>query len=148
MTTDLVTIELVSVKVKCSNWKEAINEGARLLENKGFVKESYKEAIINNFKELGPYMVIAPGIVLSHARPEAGVNKTGVSIITLKNPIEFGSELNDPVKLIITLAAEDNTKHLDFLAKLMNLLTNTEDLNELISANENKDVINIMEKYL
>lgn len=147
MSADLIIEELIDVNVKCKDWKEAISKGAKLLENKGFVKESYKEAIINNFKELGPYMVIAPGIVLSHARPEAGVNETGISIITLENPIEFGSELNDPVKLIITLAAKDNTSHLDFLAKLMEIFTNSDDLNALINANEVSHIINIIKKY-
>lgn len=147
MLVDLITAELIDVKVKCRDWKEAINKGAKLLENKGFIKECYKDAIINNFKELGAYMVIAPGIVLSHARPEAGVNETGISIMTLEEPIEFGSELNDPVKLVITLAAKDNTSHLSFLSKLMEILMNTEDLNTLINANEVNDIMNVIKKY-
>ena len=148
MLIDLVTKELINVNVKCSNWQEAIKEGTVLLEKKGYVNSSYNDAIVDNFREFGPYMVIAPGIVLSHARPENGVNETGVSIITLKDPIKFGSELNDPVKLIITLAAKDNTKHLDFLAKLMSLFTDAEDLDRLMNANEVDDVLKIVKKYI
>lgn len=147
MLADLVTTELINVNVKCDDWKEAINKGAILLEKKGLVKESYKEAIISNFNELGTYMVIAPGIVLSHARPESGVNETGVSIITLANPIEFGSELNDPVKLVITLASKDNTSHLNFLAKLMEILMNNKDLNGLINASTAEGILSIIKKY-
>ncbi|WDU82798.1 PTS sugar transporter subunit IIA [Caloramator sp. Dgby_cultured_2] len=92
-------------------------------------------------------MVIAPGIVLAHARPENGVKKLSMSLITLKNPINFGSELNDPVKLIITLAAIDSKTHLKALSQLMNLLMNTDDLNIIINAKSKEEVLNIINKY-
>ena len=147
MLAEMVTVDLIKVQEECNGWKEAIIIGAKMLEDKGFIKPSYKEEIFKNFEELGPYMVIAPGIVLSHARPEAGVIETGVSIMTLKNPVEFGSELNDPVNLIITLAAKDNTGHMGVLAKLMELLMNTDDLNKVINATSIEEVENIIKKY-
>lgn len=148
MVGELITKELIKVNEVCGDWKEAIKIGAKLLEDKGIVNESYKEAIINNFFELGPYMVIAPGIVLSHARPECGVNKTGVSIVTLKNPIDFGSEQNDPVKLVVTLAAKDNNNHIDLIAGLMQLFMNEEDLKVILEASDNEEVFNITKKYI
>ncbi|ASW44148.1 PTS sugar transporter subunit IIA [Clostridium isatidis] len=147
MLIDILREELIKLNVKCNDWKEAIEEGAYLLEKEGIVNKNYKEAIINNFYELGPYMVIAPGIVLSHARPEAGVNKNGISILTLESPIEFGSELNDPVKLIITLAAKDNTSHLSSLSKLMEILMNSDHLNSIINAKKVQEVVEIIKRY-
>lgn len=147
MLIDILREELIKLNVKCNDWKEVIEEGAYLLEKEGIVNKNYKEAIINNFYELGPYMVIAPGIVLSHARPEAGVNKNGISILTLESPIEFGSELNDPVKLIITLAAKDNTSHLSSLSKLMEILMNSDHLNSIINAKKVQEVVEIIKRY-
>lgn len=147
MLSKIITTKLIKVEAECEDWKEAIIKGAKLLEDAGLVEERYKEEILINFKELGPYMVIAPGIVLSHARPESGVIETGVSIMTLKNSIEFGSELNDPVKLVITLAAKDDTGHMGMLAKLMELLMNTEDLNKVFNAKLNEDIENIIKNY-
>ncbi|EPB8256472.1 PTS sugar transporter subunit IIA [Clostridium perfringens] len=144
---DLVTKDLIKVNEECNDWKEAIEMGAKLLEEKGLVKESYKEAIINNFYELGPYMVIAPGIVLSHARPEFGVNETGISIITLKDELNFGSDQNDPVKLVVTLAAKDNDNHVGALADLMQLFMNEADLNGILNANSIENVYEITKKY-
>ena len=57
---ELVTKDVIKVNEKCDNWKDAIGVGVELLESKGIVEDRYKDAIINNFKELGPYMVIAP----------------------------------------------------------------------------------------
>ena len=82
---------LIKLKEECKNWEEVVFKGVGLLEENGFVNEIYKKKIIENFYEFGPYMVIAPQIVLLHARPEDGVIKTGLSILTLKNPINFGS---------------------------------------------------------
>ena len=147
MLSKMITAKFIKVEEECVDWKEVIIKGAKLLEDAGLVEERYKDEILNNFQELGPYMVIAPGILLSHARPESGVIETGISIMTLKNPIEFGSELNDPVKLVITLAAKDSTGHMDMLAKLMELLMNKEDLSKVFNAKSIKDIENIINKY-
>ncbi|MBE6070647.1 MAG: PTS mannitol transporter subunit IIA [Clostridium butyricum] len=147
MLSKVITAEFIKVEEECIGWEEAIISGAKILEEARLVEEHYKYEILKNFKEFGPYMVIAPGIVLSHARPEDGVIETGISIMTLKNPIEFGSELNDPVKLVITLAAKDSTGHMSVLSKLMELLMNTEDLSKIFNAKSNEDVENIIKKY-
>ncbi len=147
MLLDLLREEFIKLNVEATNWKEAIEEGVYLLEKKGYVDRSYLEAIFRNFKEEGPYMVIAPGMVLAHARPEDGVNKIGMSLITLKRPINFGSKENDPVRLIITIAAADNKSHLEELSQLMDLLMNEIDVKKILKARKKEEVIEIVEKY-
>ena len=58
----------------------------------------------------GPYFVIAPGLAMPHGRPEEGV-KTGFALVTLKKPLIFNHEDNDPVDILITMAAVDATTH-------------------------------------
>ncbi|MCY6369288.1 PTS sugar transporter subunit IIA [Clostridium ganghwense] len=147
MLNQLITRDVIKLNVHCENWKQAIETGVYLLIDKGFVEKRYYESIIENFKKMGTYMVIAPGIVLSHARPENGVNEMSMSLITLKNPVEFGSELNDPVKLVITLAAKDSETHLKALSQLMELFMNSKDLREIIQASNKNEVIDIINKY-
>ena len=67
----------------------------------------------DSFAELGPYMVIAEGIALAHARPSEAVISTGLSVVTLKSPVEFGSERFDPVSIVFGLAAVDHDGHID-----------------------------------
>lgn len=143
----LLNKEVIKLNVKCMDWKDAIRKGSEILINKGFVEERYTEAIFNSFEEFGSYMVIAPGIVLSHARPEEGVKKLSMSLMTLKDPIEFGSEMNDPVKLVITLAAIDSEAHMEVIKKLMELLMNAEDLNKLMNLEEVEEAIQMINKY-
>ena len=147
MLNKLLNEDVIKLNIECNDWKDAVKAGTALLIDKEYVAKSYEDAIINSFKELGPYMVIAPGIVLSHARPENGVKKLSLSLITLKNPVNFGSDLNDPVKLIITLAAMDNKTHLKALAQLMELLMNSEDLKNVMKAEKAEEIIKIINKY-
>lgn len=144
---NLLNKEVIKINVKCMDWKDAIRKGSEILINKGFVEERYTEAILNNFEEFGSYMVIAPGIVLSHARPEEGVKKLSMSLMTLKDPIEFGSETNDPVKFVITLAAIDSEAHMEVIRNLMELLMNDDDLNKLMNSEEVEEAIQIINKY-
>lgn len=139
--------EVIRLNIKCTDWKDAITKGSEILINKGFVEERYTDAIINNFEKFGAYMVIAPGIVLSHARHDDGVKKLSLSLMTVKDPIVFGNEMNDPVKLIITLAAIDNEAHMKVIKKLMELLMNAEDLNKLMYSEDVEAVIKIINKY-
>lgn len=147
MSNTLITEEVVKVKADCKTWQEAIHEGVNLLLNVKAVNESYEDAILKNFAELGPYMVIAPGIVLSHARPEDGVNKTSMSMLTLETPVEFGSDLNDPVTLVVTLAAADNTSHMSTLSHLMELFMDNEAMGEIFKASNKEEILNITNKY-
>ena len=81
-----------------------------------------------------------------HARPENGVKKISMSLITLKKPVNFGSGINDPVKLVITLAAIDNESHLNALGELMELLM-SEDLPKVMDAKDKEEIIKIIKKY-
>ena len=136
--------DTVDVNVDCESWEEAIREGGRLLIAKEYIKPIYVDAIINNFKRLGTYMVIKSGIVFSHSRPENGVNKTSLSLITLKKPIYFGDKVYDPVKLIITLAAIDTNSHIEILEALMKLLKNSKKIYEITKALTKNEVLNII----
>jgi mannitol/fructose-specific phosphotransferase system IIA component (Ntr-type) len=104
------------------DWREALGISAGLLLKDGYITDNYLQAICANHEQLGPYMVIAPGICLAHARSEDGALKTGASLLTLNPPVAFGNEMNDPVWFLLCLAAEDSAGHLQALMELTELL--------------------------
>lgn len=57
--------------------------------------------MIRAVNDYGPYIVIGKHMALAHARPEDGVNKLGVSVATIEQPIDFGNPEMDPVKIIL-----------------------------------------------
>lgn len=118
MLSDYLTEKTIAVNVAADDWQEAIRAAGQLLVETGGVEPRYIEAMIRTAEELGPYIVIAPGIAIPHARPEEGVIKNCFSLITLSPPVEFGNEDNDPVVVVVAFGATDHESHVETLAEL------------------------------
>lgn len=115
---DFLSEDLIQLQVSASSWEEAVRAGGALLLKAGVCEPRYIDAMVQVVRDLGPYMVLAPGIALAHARPEDGVKRIGLSIINLATPVEFGSEANDPVSLVISFAGLDKNSHIEMLQSL------------------------------
>ena len=48
--------------------------------------------MIDVVRDMGPYIVLAPGLAMPHARPEMGAKQVGAALVTLEKPIDFGSQ--------------------------------------------------------
>ena len=118
MLKDHITTDLIKLQVEARNWEDAVRAGGELLVKAELCEKRYVDAMVNAVRDMGPYMVLAPGIALAHGRPEDGVLKAGMSIINLKNPVEFGSEANDPVSLVISFGGVDSDSHVGMLKEL------------------------------
>ena len=59
---------MIELKLNCKDYEDVIMHGVKPLEEKNCVTEKYGKEIIKNLKELGPYMVIAPGNMFSSCR--------------------------------------------------------------------------------
>jgi mannitol/fructose-specific phosphotransferase system IIA component (Ntr-type) len=94
-------------------------------------------------KEFGPYIVVAPGIALPHARPEDGVKKACIAVVRLKTPIEFGNKENDPVYLLVALAAIDDKQHVQGLAELAGVLGNQENINKIKTCQTKQELLHV-----
>ena len=123
---ELLAREQVKAKQDAADWREAVAIAGQLLIDAGCCTDDYVRAMQEGVIEFGPYIVIAPGVAMPHARPEAGVLKPGVSIITLAEPREFGNEANDPVDFVIAFSAVDKNAHIQTLQQIVGLLENEE----------------------
>ena len=67
-------IERQAIRVDCpaATPEEAIREAGNALCRAGACSPQYVQAMVDSYRELGPYFVIAPGLALPHARPEQG----------------------------------------------------------------------------
>ena len=103
------------------DWQAAIRLSAQPLLAGGFISPLYVERIFSAYADNGPYFVIAPGIAMPHARPEDGVARQGLSLLVVREGVDFGCE-NDPVYLVAMLCATDIHSHVQMLSALTNLL--------------------------
>jgi PTS system ascorbate-specific IIA component len=90
--------------------------------------------MVATVEDLGPYIVIAPGLALAHARPTAAVNRTGLSWVRLAEPVSFGHAKNDPVSLVVGLAATDHDEHQRALAEFAGIFADAEARKQLEAA--------------
>lgn len=79
------------------------------------------------------------GIALAHARPNDGVLKTGIALATFTPAVKFGSE-NDPVKIMIVLAAAGDNEHVELLAFIADLLGDENSMKEILSATDDEQL--------
>jgi transcriptional antiterminator/mannitol/fructose-specific phosphotransferase system IIA component (Ntr-type) len=102
-------------------WQEAIHFAGERLIQYGSIEKKYLDTIVSQIQYYGPYMFITKGLVLAHAKPEDGVNRLDVSMTIFKKAVRF-SEYHE-ANVIITLAAEDQEKHLKILKDIMSILS-------------------------
>ena len=132
----LLTDETVRARVHVVSWQEAVDRVGGLLVGAGAVELRYIEAMKLVLREMGPYAVIAPGVVLLYARPEDGVRRPCLALMTLATPVPFGHSQNDPVDLVVALGAVDKQAHVVALQELARLLMDQPTLERIRSAQD------------
>ncbi|MGV3346478.1 PTS sugar transporter subunit IIA [Enterobacteriaceae bacterium LUAb1] len=134
MLTNWLTPEKISVIDNVSDWQQAIHlSAAPLLADKA-ITPAYIDAIIAAHLDIGPYYVLAPGLAMPHARPEQGVQKNGLSLLHVRNGVNFNSEGNDPIKVIIMLCALSGNEHIAMITELARLFSDEQSLQQLLNA--------------
>ncbi|MGE2712665.1 PTS sugar transporter subunit IIA [Mycolicibacterium litorale] len=119
---DLLSQERVALDESADSWRAAIKMAGRLLEEAGIADSAYTDSMIANVEDKGPYIVVAPGFAFAHARSSSAVHRTGMSWVRLAHPVEFGHKTNDPVTLVVALAATDAGAHTAAMAQLAKVL--------------------------
>ncbi|WED25405.1 PTS sugar transporter subunit IIA [Vibrio sp. DW001] len=114
---------------------------------RGDIEASYLDAIKVKHKEIGAYYVLAPKIAMPHARPEDGVNKAALQVTVFKNGVDLESSDNGDVYLAITLAAMDSDSHIHTIMALSNLFQNDDDIDRIIAANDESEIVKILQAY-
>lgn len=122
---ELLTHETIALDERADDWQGAIRLAGGLLESAGVAESAYTQAMVDSVHQNGPYIVLAPGFAFPHARPSEAVHRTGMSWVRLASPVEFGSRANDPVTLVVALAATDSSSHQQAMASLATVLTDT-----------------------
>ncbi|HIX00700.1 MAG TPA: PTS sugar transporter subunit IIA [Candidatus Nesterenkonia stercoripullorum] len=122
----LIGADSILLGAEAADWASAIRIAGGMLESSGATTHEYTQAMIDSVVEHGPYIVIAPGFAFAHARPSEAVKTTAMSWLRLAEPVEFGHEKNDPVQLVVALAAVDSQAHTKAMADLARLLGNAQ----------------------
>lgn len=148
--TELLKEELIQQVDIVSSWQDAVGLAAQPLLANGYIEESYIQAMIASINETGPYIVLAPKVAVPHASPDAGVHQLGISLLQVKEPVDFSEDDDDDkkVQLIFVLAAVDSTAHLRALQELALILDDEEAIDSLIAASDPREILAIIDKII
>ena len=93
----MLSADRIALKQEAQSWEEGVRAAGRLLYESGAVTYEYIEAMVENIKVNGSYVVIYSGIAAPHAEQEKGAVREAASLVSLKKPVVFGNSENDPV---------------------------------------------------
>lgn len=103
---DLLSEERIQVGYLAEDWEDAVRQSGKLLLDTGAVKPEYVDEMVMNIKKNGPYIVVCPETALPHASAEQGVIQEAASVLRLKEPIDFHSGANDPVRYVVGMSIQ------------------------------------------
>lgn len=145
---DLLSEDNVSFRYPAKTWEDVIRHGGQLMVDAGFTDPTYTEAMIDVVRDMGPYIVLAPGLAMPHARPEMGAKQVGAALVTLEKPIDFGSPENDPVSVAIFLCAPNKDEHIQLLTDIATLFEDEEFLDAAVNFESIEDVQSFLAEHL
>ncbi|MBK4348871.1 PTS sugar transporter subunit IIA [Lacisediminihabitans changchengi] len=126
------------------DWRAAVRLAGEALTAVGAAKPGYADEMVRMIDEHGPYVVIAPGLALAHARPGPEVLADGLAVVTLATPVAFGHPHNDPVRVVLGLAIETPASHLASIASIANVFNDSDAIERLAAASSAAEVLEIM----
>lgn len=137
----LLPESFIEVVEEIVNWKEAILLSSGILLKNEYITEKYIEKIFENIEIMGPYMVLAPELLMPHARPEDGALKTGISLLKLNKPVDF---FGNDISIVVTLSSIDSNSHIDYIQKLVSLLDEEKKYTDLLNTKNKNEVVKLL----
>jgi PTS system ascorbate-specific IIA component len=138
---DALSQASIALNENLGDREAAVRRSGELLTAGGQVDPEYTQAMLAALEEFGPYIVLAPGVALAHARPTTAVHGVAFSVLTLDPPVAFGHPENDPVRLVVGMAAPDDESHIEALRQLAELLGDDPRRNRLMAATTAQEVL-------
>ncbi|KAA8996996.1 PTS sugar transporter subunit IIA [Affinibrenneria salicis] len=147
MLNDWLMDDHIQICSRVDDWREAVRLSAQPLLHKKIISAGYVAAILQQCQTLGPYFVLAPGIAMPHARPEEGAGALGLSLLKIDQGVAFHSRDNDPVFIVVMLAAPDSHSHIELIAQLAELFSSNEAMSSLFQAKTKQQIKDIINRH-
>lgn len=147
---NLIKSDLVFIMQNVKSRQEILEHMANRLMDEGYVKESFKKAIIEREEIYSTGLPIGDiGVAIPHT-DRVHVKKSIISIATLSHSVEF-LEMGNPnkivdVDIIFMLAIKEGDSHIDVLTDLMSIIQDGMILDKISRSNEKEVALLLNEK--
>ncbi len=134
---DILTPETVELGVSLSSRDEAIRRAGALLVENGHVDERYVDSMFEREKSVSTYMGNAVAIPHGTNDSKQWVTRSGISIITAPEGVEYGN--GDVAKLVIGIAGKGDD-HLDILSRIALVVSEEENVEKIVNARTKEEL--------
>lgn len=148
MLQELLSEDNVSFHYPAETWEDVIRHGGQLMVEAGFAEPSYTEAMVDGVYEMGPYIVLAPGLAMPHAEPEYGAKQVGTALVTLEKPLDFGNPEHDPVSVAVFLCAPNKDEYMQLLTDIAMLFEDEDFLDAAANFESIEDVHAYLQEHV
>jgi mannitol/fructose-specific phosphotransferase system IIA component len=133
----------ISLQASAADKTEAIRQAGNLLVKSGCVLPEYVEGMLA--REQSMSTSLGNGVAIPHGVYEniGHVLQTGISVLQLKEPVEWDED--DQVSLVIGIAAAGD-EHVNVLANLADVIEDEDNLAELLAATDPDVIIQYLSK--
>lgn len=143
----LKELDSINIIDNIDNWQNAVKEAFKPLLKREYINEEYIQKVIDSGKELNFYYLIGKGLAMPHAKRESGVFKNGITLLIVKDGVNFENHNNNPVYCLIGLAATDNDSHIEIMSDILDIFGSEEDgvvADDLKKLATKEDIINYL----
>lgn len=110
--------DCVRIGASAETWPRAVEQVGEVFVSVGATTQGYTDRMIRAIKTFGPYVVVAPGLALVHARPDTDVHQNTVVFMTFPEGVAFGHPENDPVRVVVGIAVTRPEDHVKVVAAI------------------------------
>lgn len=146
--TELLTKHTIKLNIESKEKENVIDEMVTVLDKAGKLndRQAYKEAILN--RESQSSTGIGEGIAIPHAKTASVINPA-IAFGRSKDGVDYESLDGQPAHLVFMIAATEgaNNTHLEALSRLSTLLMREEIRKQLLEAESEDAIINIINQH-
>jgi PTS system mannitol-specific IIA component len=140
---EILTPETIELKASVSSQEEAIRRAGTLLVENGHVEERYIDSMFEREKSVSTYMGNAVAIPHGTGDSKQWVTRSGLSIITVPEGVEYGD--GDVAKLVIGIAGKGD-EHLDILSRISLVVSEEENVEKIVQAETKEELLAIFDE--
>jgi mannitol PTS system EIIA component len=135
---EILTPETIELKASLGSQEEAIRRAGALLVENGNVEQRYVDSMFEREKSVSTYMGNAVAIPHGTNDSKQWVTRSGLSIITVPEGVEYGD--GDVAKLVIGIAGKGDD-HLDILSRISLVVSEEENVEKIVNAQTKEELL-------
>ncbi|WP_199860670.1 PTS sugar transporter subunit IIA [Oceanobacillus damuensis] len=143
--------EKLTFLIEENEQKQVLEKLADELHEKGYVKETFKQAVLDREEKFPTGLLIdGIGVAIPHT-DSIHVNKATIAVCILKEPVLFQHMVAKgevvQVHLIFMLVIQDSSNQVHVLQSIINLLQDRQVINKMMKATSKTDIVTMLKDY-